>query len=202
MQRINHPKFCAKSHPGRRRSHAHSLFSIGNFLLSLFFQKYACTGLVSTCCAAPFFACRAFTIINHRTFVAYFSSPSALAMPYLEMLDSSFSLSLCASRCQSFSVLLFSLPSSLLVGLSCCSADTHSLSFLTLIRSLRAVSVVNIDFFLVFFSPFVLDIYILYPTTGGTHTRPRGILWIDSCWKLSSLRFTARSRGPLSLMHS
>lgn len=138
-------------------------------------------------------------LLSH-TFPLVLPSPSALAMPYLEMLDSS----VLSSRCQSFSVLLFSLPSSFLVGLSCCSADTHSLFSYTDSLSLRAVSVVNIDFFLVFSSPFVLDIYILYPTRvgGREHIRDLAGFYVDSCWKLSSLRFTARSRGPLSLMHS
>lgn len=95
------------------------------------------------------------------------SSPPAIALSRaLGFLALSFSLF--TSRCQSFSVLLFSLPSSL-VGLYC-SADTHSLSSHRF--ALFAVSVVNIDFFL-FFPLLSCSIFTFYPTRGATHTTSR-----------------------------
>lgn len=63
-----------------------------------------------------------------------------------------------------------------------CSADTHC-SALSLHCSLHAVSVVNIDFFLVFSSLPVRSIFTFYPIQVGEHsTRPRGILYVNSCW--------------------
>lgn len=124
-------------------------------------------------------------LLSH-TFPLVLPSPSALAMPYLEMLDSTLSL------CFSVSIFFcFVILSSFL--LLCCPflllcRYALSLFSYTDSLSLRAVSVVNIDFFLVFSSPFVLDIYILlYPTTGvREHTRDLAGFYVDSCWKLSS----------------
>lgn len=56
-------------------------------------------------------------------------------------------------------------------------------------------------FFFLFFPLPSCSIFTFAIQQRGEHTRDLAGFYVDSCWKLSSLRFTARSRGPLSLMH-
>lgn len=118
------------------------------------------------------------------------------------------SRSSCASpRCQSF--FGFVILSSFFLGLQLCRY-AHALScssFLLPTNSLssHSVSVVNIDFFFLFF-PLPSCARYLHSLSSNNNGRGRhttrdlaGFYEVGSCWNLSW--FTARSRGPLSLMH-
>lgn len=170
MQRINHPKFCAKSHSDRSHTLTHYFRQFSSFFI--FFSKV---------CMHP--TRIDLLLLLSLSLITELLSHTSLPLVCFcfsfcvsDALSRDTSRSSCASpRCQSF--FGFVILSSFFLGLQLCRY-AHALScssFLLATNSLssHSVSVVNIDFFSCFFlSLRVLDIYILYPptTTGGGDT--------------------------------
>lgn len=178
MQRINHPKFCAKSHSDRSHTLTHYFRQFSSFFI--FFSKV---------CMHP--TRIDLLLLLSLSLITELLSHTSLPLVCFcfsfcvsDALSRDTSRSSCASpRCQSF--FGFVILSSFFLGLQLCRY-AHALScssFLLPTNSLssHSVSVVNIDFFLVFSSPFVCSIFtfsILQQQREGAthHTRPRGIL--------------------------